>query len=240
MTETAPRAGRGRRSSGPAAAGSGGSCCRRGRPSSRPASPRRRRSSGAWRPGCRGGCGRAGRAGRRRASSWRRCSRCATRAMALGALKSLTICRKRQQPVSPTLANSSIYPTTCARPKAALLSCRLNWGLGEVNIRDRRFFSIATKRIRLSAASGSLCERQRSGTTCSLPRSSTGCNCCIEAAFDPSRRILPSDLWGHITGNRARSAWRCRMQDIVLPTVLVCTIPHPLSRTSSAHAQPQR
>ena len=65
-TETGRPAGLARTSSALRSRRSGRTCCRDGRPSSRPASPRRRRSSDAWRPGCRGGCGRAGHGGRRR------------------------------------------------------------------------------------------------------------------------------------------------------------------------------
>lgn len=78
--------------------------------------------------------------------------------------------------------------TTNIDPLRTLLSSGLNWGLVRVNIRDRRTLYRSAKRG-MTCAAGCRCERQRSGTTCSLPCSSTGCKCCIEAAFDPSRRI---------------------------------------------------
>ena len=97
--------------------------------------------------------------------------------MALGSLILLMFLRKRMAEVFGKRLKSSIDPITCALPTAALLSCRLNWALVGVNIRNCRFFSSAVKSIRLCARTGCLCKRQRA-TPCSLPRSST----CVRAA----------------------------------------------------------
>ncbi|CAP54971.1 hypothetical protein GDI1028 [Gluconacetobacter diazotrophicus PA1 5] len=56
------------------------------------------------------------------------------------------------------------------------------------------------------------------------------------AAGLSSWRILPSDSRGSITGTRAESheafTCACSRQDIVLPVVLDCTLPHPPWRIS--------
>lgn len=78
---------------------------------------------------------------------------------------------------------------------------------------------------------------------CAARRASAVHSRCTERAPEPSRRISSSVSRGNITGNRARSADGGHRQDTVLPVVLVCTITHPLERTSSgpsAAHQPRR
>lgn len=115
-----------------------------------------------------------------------------------------------------------------------LLSCVLNWALSDRFVCHRRSPTMIARRG-TAARVPVLKPRSRSGTQCILPCSSTAGLGCSQATFEPSRHMSLSDSRGIITGTTAWSGNASHRQDIVLPVFLVCTIPHPLTRTSSAH-----
>ena len=125
-----------------------------------------------------------------------------------------------------------IQPTD-RRTMCALLSCHLIWGRFLASIRHRHFSFIAVKRALSHAMPRSSAKVSRSGTPCTLAGSSAGALSCTEAAFEPPRHMSLSDLRGSITGVRAWSGGAGHKQDIVLPVSKVCTISHPLARSSS-------
>src|SRR4051794_27234727 len=108
-----------------------GLCCRPryrslfrcGWPSGRRASPRRQSSSDAWHLGCRDGCGLAELEVHRR--EWSSRQLLSTRGMALGILELLINSKPAPAGVSIRVLKTLIQPTTCARPRSALLSCHL-------------------------------------------------------------------------------------------------------------------
>ena len=115
------------------------------------------------------------------------------RGMALGPLKPLMFVRRAPARRRRTLPETSIPPTTCARPRSALLSCRPNrWDESEL-LRHRRLSSIARNVILLFAAVRQATTAERSSAPCSPPRSATGWDGCDPAALEPSRRMFPSD-----------------------------------------------
>jgi len=110
--------------------------------------------------------------------------------------------------------------------EAALLTCLLNWALP-----DRLFYH---RRSPIMVCwVGPARQGSRTGTRCILPCSSTAWSDCPQAAWVPSRHMSRSGSRGSITGITAWSSRAGHRQDIVLPVFLVCTIPHPLTRTSS-------
>lgn len=133
--------------------------------------------------------------------------------------------------------NIQEYQPHRPKPQAGLLSCLLNWALPGRRLYHRRSPTIFAKRATAARAAGP-CRHSRSGTRCILPCSSAAISGCSQAAFRPARHMSLSDSRGIITGIPAWSDPPVERvghrQDIVLPVFLVCTIPHPLTRTSSA------
>jgi len=139
-----------------------------------------------------------------------------------------------------------IEKTMCRQPfrnevpaaRTLALSCHLN-RVSFALLLGHRIFSVVLRHSTLFfAARGSSATVENPGAPCTLPRSSTGCfwstGCKNQAALDPSRRILPSDSRGSITGIPAWSRDRATGKIACFPSSLVCTSSHPLARSSSA------
>ena len=151
------------------------------------------------------------------------CAPCAPRRAPWRAPK--TMCRqtfRNEVPAARTLA----------------LSCPLN-RVSLARVLGHRIFSVVLRHSTLFfAARGSAVIVENPGAPCTLPRSSMGCfwspGCKNQAAPDPSRRILPSDSRGSVTGIPAWSRERAIGKIACFPSSLVCTSSHPLARNSSA------
>jgi hypothetical protein len=122
--------------------------------------------------------------------------------------------------------------TTVQPARQLALSCHPIWLRHSASICHRSFPAIASNGTLFGPKLRCGAKWLRSETLSTLPCSSTAVLDCMEAVFEPSRHMSLSDLRGIITGTRACSAVRRHRQDIVLPVVLVCIIPLPLSRTS--------
>ena len=118
------------------------------------------------------------------------------------------------------------------------LSCHLNRA-SLARLLGHRIFSVVLRHSTLFfAARGSAAIGEIPGAPCTVRRSSTGQfsppGCKASATSDPSRRILPSDLRGSVTGIPAWSRDRATGKIACFPSSLVCTSFHPLARSSSA------
>ena len=119
-----------------------------------------------------------------------------------------------------------------------LLSCRLNWvAIGDLLLHRRFSFALVNSTL-IFAAIRCSAKGSSSGAPCSLPRSSTGWCGCSRAAFEPPRRIFPSESRGIVTCIRAWSDRSATGKIACFPSSLVCTSPHPPKRSSAFKSRP--